>query len=133
MSFITETSIDYQGKYALLIFVPGCNFSCRFCHNPDLVKPDLRLLKEFDNEIFKEIDVLENKIKQNWYQGVCITGGEPTLYVNLERLCKRFKELGLQVKIDTNAIYYFVTLYTTLTIISLIFTFQNPQKCSIQK
>lgn len=37
------------------------------------------------------------------------------------------------VRIDTNVIYYFVTLYTTLTIISLIFTFQNPQKCSIQK
>ena len=37
------------------------------------------------------------------------------------------------VRIDTNAIYYFVTLYTTLTIISLIFTFKNPEACQIQK
>ena len=37
------------------------------------------------------------------------------------------------VRIDTNAIYYFVILYTTLTIISLIFTFKNPEACQIQK
>ena len=37
------------------------------------------------------------------------------------------------VRIDTNAMYYFVTLYATLTIISLIFTFKNPEACSIQK
>jgi hypothetical protein len=35
--------------------------------------------------------------------------------------------------IDTNSVYYFLKLYTTLTIISLFFTFKKPEECSIKK
>jgi len=35
------------------------------------------------------------------------------------------------LEVNTNAIYYFFILYTTLTIISLMFTFKNPEACSV--
>ena len=34
--------------------------------------------------------------------GVCITGGEPTVNPGLSRFCKKIKGLGLEVKLDTN-------------------------------
>lgn len=35
-------------------------------------------------------------------EGVCITGGEPTLYDGLEGLIRAIRELGYCVKLDTN-------------------------------
>lgn len=34
--------------------------------------------------------------------GVCVTGGEPTLDPDLERFVTKIKELGYLVKLDTN-------------------------------
>ena len=34
--------------------------------------------------------------------GVCITGGEPTLYPNLTNLIRRIREMGFLVKLDSN-------------------------------
>ena len=34
------TLLDYPGKVACTVFLPGCNLRCPFCHNPALVLPD---------------------------------------------------------------------------------------------
>ena len=31
------TILDYPGKVACIVFTPGCNFRCPFCHNASLV------------------------------------------------------------------------------------------------
>ena len=36
------TLLDYPGKVACTVFLPGCNLRCPFCHNPALVLPDER-------------------------------------------------------------------------------------------
>ena len=42
------------------------------------------------------------KKEKNILEGVCITGGEPTLYDNLPDTIFKIKEIGLKVKLDTN-------------------------------
>lgn len=93
--------IDFPGRVACTVFVVGCNFRCPFCHNRDLVS-----LKEFRKsklELLKEEDFFRFLEKRKGIlDGVCITGGEPTLQKDLLGFCQRIKDLGFKVKLDTN-------------------------------
>ena len=71
-----QTVLDYPGKLACTIFIFGCNFRCGFCHNPELIIDDGR------PEI-KQGEVLEFlEERKGFLDGVCITGGEPTLKID---------------------------------------------------
>jgi pyruvate formate lyase activating enzyme len=96
---IQENSmIDFPGKLACVLFVPGCNFRCPYCHNPSLA------LSQIDPEntltIQAAIDFLRERL--GFLDGVVITGGEPTLQPELLSVCQRIKRLGYPIKIDTN-------------------------------
>jgi len=93
------TLVDYPGKVAATIFTVGCNFRCPFCHNPELVLPEL--IQEQPKIL--EQDILEFlQKKQGLIQGICITGGEPTLQSDLKDFILKIKNLGYAVKLDTN-------------------------------
>lgn len=88
--------IDYPGKVACTLFTFGCNFRCPYCHNPELVIDD-------GTPMIPEEDVLAFLDKRkSFLNGVCITGGEPTLHEDLLDFIKRIKGLGYHVKLDTN-------------------------------
>ena len=87
--------VDYDGHITATIFVSGCNFACPFCHNAGLVK---NLEPEIDSE-----DVLSYLKKRfGLIDGVCISGGEPTLYNDLPDFIKTIKNIGYSIKLDTN-------------------------------
>ena len=89
--------VDYPGKLAATVFTGGCDLRCPFCHNASLVlRPD-----EGEHIPEEELFALLKK-RQGVLEGVCITGGEPTLAFGLETLMARIKELGYLVKLDTN-------------------------------
>ena len=91
-----QTVLDYPGKLACTIFTFGCNFKCGFCHNPELVVDDGR------PEI-KQEEILEFlKNRKGFLDGVCITGGEPTLNNDLPDFISKIKEMNFLVKLDTN-------------------------------
>ena len=90
------TLLDFPGKVACTVFLQGCNFRCPFCHNSGLLsgnEPDLMTAEEL-------LDFL--KKRQGILDGVCITGGEPTLQPGLPDLLKAIKAMGYAVKLDTN-------------------------------
>lgn len=89
--------IDYPGKIAAVIFTQGCDFRCPFCHNPELVLPELFGKLITMDEI---IDFLKKRI--NKLTGVVITGGEPTLQADLPLFIKEIRDMGFAVKLDTN-------------------------------
>ncbi|MBQ7116708.1 MAG: anaerobic ribonucleoside-triphosphate reductase activating protein [Clostridia bacterium] len=90
------TLLDFPGKTACTIFCYGCNFLCPFCHNALLVTEKA---EEFisEEEIFSFL-----KKRQGILDGVCVTGGEPTLQKDLKDFLKRIKDMGFAVKLDTN-------------------------------
>lgn len=96
---IQKTSlIDYPGKVSCVLFTSGCNFSCPYCHNPELAQNRMDLLSPM-----KEDHVLDFlKSRQGLLEGVVITGGEPTLHNDLDGFCKKVKEMGYPIKLDTN-------------------------------
>jgi pyruvate formate lyase activating enzyme len=50
------------------------------------------------------LDYILKRLREfkGWIDGVCITGGEPTLQPSLPQLAEFFKEEGFLVKLDTN-------------------------------
>lgn len=90
------TLIDYPGKLACTIFTFGCNFRCPYCQNPELIIDDGR----------KPISIawILNFLyeRRGFLDGVCITGGEPTIQSELPEFIKELKRLGYSVKLDTN-------------------------------
>ena len=95
--FLDVSFVDWDGKISAVMFLPKCNFRCPFCHNLNLVSNPEKLetipFEQLENQLEKQ---------RGWIDGVCITGGEPTLHSNLPELCSRLKKMGFLVKLDTN-------------------------------
>jgi len=94
---IENTLIDWEGKLASIVFLPGCNWRCGFCHARDLIEP-----AGFDEEIPLESVRLALRRQRGWLDGVVISGGEPTLHPDLPELAHAFRDEGIGVKLDTN-------------------------------
>ena len=92
------TLVDYPGKVACTVFTAGCNIRCGICHNPELVHLQKSKISPITEKSF--FDFL--KKQKNYLDGVCITGGEPTLQKDLPQFIKKIKQLGFFVKLDTN-------------------------------
>lgn len=92
------TLLDFPEKMACTVFTFGCNLRCPFCHNASLVlseRADDTLIpeEEFFSFLQKRRGILE---------GVCITGGEPTLQPDLPAFIRKIRDMGFAVKLDTN-------------------------------
>ncbi len=89
--------LDFPGQLAAIIFTQGCNFRCPYCHNPGLVDP-----KRYGT-LIPEAEVLSFLAsRQGKLNAVTITGGEPTLQKNLIPFVHKLRDMGYQVKLDTN-------------------------------
>ena len=91
------TLLDYPGRVACTIFLAGCNYRCPFCQNGGLVLDPGGQPAYSQEEILKFL-----KKRQGILEGVCITGGEPTLSASLPGFLQAIRELGYEVKLDTN-------------------------------
>ncbi len=88
--------IDFPGRIACVLFVSGCNFTCPYCHNPELARGrPINPLPEDEAYAFL-------KDRQGLLDGVVISGGEPTLIPEIFRICRKIKSMGFPVKLDTN-------------------------------
>ena len=92
------TLLDFPEKMACTLFTFGCNFRCPFCHNASLVLAD-----RADDSIISEEEFFSFLQKRRgMLEGVCISGGEPTLQPDLPAFIRRIRDLGFAVKLDTN-------------------------------
>ncbi len=97
IGFIKTSLLDWDGHVVAVLYLPGCNFRCPFCHNKDLV-----LSPDSMEEV--PLEEIEQYVRDNaeFLDGVVVTGGEPTIHSDLPGLLSRLKALGVKVKLDTN-------------------------------
>jgi pyruvate formate lyase activating enzyme len=95
--FIENSLLEWEGRLSCVVFVPGCNLRCRFCHAGHLLGPTCL-------ESIAETQILRYMQRQaGWLDGVVITGGEPTLHEqDLIDFTGRVHEVGLEVMVETN-------------------------------
>ena len=87
---------DYPGKISCVLFVSGCNFSCPYCHNPELARGDY--LKALSDEwVYGFLDQ-----RRGFLEAVVLSGGEPTCCRDIFQVCERIKSMGYPIKLDTN-------------------------------
>ena len=90
------TLLDFPNRVACTVFLGGCNLRCPFCHNSQLLGGDAEELMNSG----ALLDFLRKR--QGVLDGVCITGGEPTLHADLPELLRSIRALGYAIKLDTN-------------------------------
>ena len=93
IGFIKTSLLDWDGHVTAVVYLPGCNFRCPFCHNKEIVLSP----GSMDEVPFEEI---ENYVRSNseFLDGVVVTGGEPTIHADLPDLLRRLKVLGTKVE-----------------------------------
>jgi pyruvate formate lyase activating enzyme len=103
--FIETSFSDWPGKVVAVLFLPSCNFRCHYCHNHELI-----LVPE-KHPNFPLEEILQSLRERNgWIDGVCLTGGEPTLHPCLPSLIHELRSalertaagVSLGIKLDTN-------------------------------
>ena len=95
------TLIDYPWKIACVVFTPGCNLRCKFCHNPEFVIPEE--IKKIKHNFISENIFFNFLLTRQWLlDWVSICWWEPSLHKDLKDFCKKIKKLWFLVKLDTN-------------------------------
>lgn len=96
-NIIPTSLIDWEGMVVSTLYVGGCNFRCPFCYNVDLV---------INTKQFSEIpekDILNFLLeRKDFIDGICLSGGEPTIYADLSQFLSKIKNYNLKIKLDTN-------------------------------
>ena len=87
--------LDYDERVSVVLFAPTCNYRCPFCHN------GLSVLGNNQAIPFDEIlDFLKSRV--GLIDAVVVSGGEPTLMPDVIDKIEKIKELGFEIKLDSN-------------------------------
>ncbi|RBQ23440.1 7-carboxy-7-deazaguanine synthase [Candidatus Methanobinarius endosymbioticus] len=92
------SSVEYNGKMSLVIFMAKCPLRCPYCHNSELLDNGEKTTLE---EIYKTIDD-----SSDFIDAVVVSGGEPLVHSEeLINILMHSKSLNLKTKVDTSGYY----------------------------
>ena len=96
--FVPLSLCDFPGRVASVIFTQGCNFRCPWCHNGHLLSSDLEREKLIpEEEVLARLEARKVQVP-----GIVVSGGEPTVQPDLTEFLQKLKDMGMEVKLDTN-------------------------------
>lgn len=91
-------SIDGEGlrtgELTTFIRLAGCNLRCNYCDTDYSLKAS--------DGIEMTIDEIINKVKEINYNNITLTGGEPLIHKNVDKLIDKLIEEGFNLNIETN-------------------------------
>jgi pyruvate formate lyase activating enzyme len=99
-SFTTGSAVDGPGM-RVVAWTAGCNWRCRYCHNPDTWS----MINGMAVPLERAVDELRKYRRglQVMSGGLTVSGGEPLLQDRfVARLCAAAKAMGVHTAIETN-------------------------------
>jgi pyruvate formate lyase activating enzyme len=101
---ISFTSVDFPGKLAAVLFLQGCPWACRYCHNPHLRPFQPEINSETSDWTWEKArDLLESRA--GFLDGVVFSGGEPTAQTALAPAILEARDLGYHIGLHTSGAY----------------------------
>ena len=91
------TLIDFPDRVAASVFLAGCNLDCGYCHNRWMIRE-----ARVEEAISREELLAWLGTRVGLLDGVCVSGGEPTIHRDIQDLLAGIRALGFAVKLDTN-------------------------------
>lgn len=106
------TLVNFPGRVAAAVFLPGCNMQCGFCYNAELALAPAHTgispkdgTSEYANSYVSLEDVYAHLEKRaGVISGLTISGGEPCVSPARDALIRKARSLNLAVKLDTNGL-----------------------------
>lgn len=93
------STTDYPGHLAAVVFVQGCAWRCRYCHNPEI-----QSRREAPAISWQAVlDFLDRR--QGLLDAVVFCGGEPTVDRHLGSAIEDVRQRGFKVGLHTAGIY----------------------------
>lgn len=94
--------VDYPGCLSAVVFTPGCNMNCFYCHNRQLIGGVECNERSGGQPLTAPgvVDLLARR--RGMLDAVVVTGGEPTLQPGLDAFLAAVRAMGFKVKLDTN-------------------------------
>lgn len=101
------TLLDFPEHTSAIVFTPGCNMRCGYCHNKEFVLPSE--LKKISSSFIKD-DIIFNflETRKGLLDGLVISGGEPTLQKDLKKFVIKVRKMGFKIKLDTNGARFYI-------------------------
>lgn len=90
------TTVEWEGHLAAVLFLQGCPWRCRYCHNSHLVSTRTKTLTpwaEVHSFLLQRQGILD---------AVVFSGGEPTMQAALPAALTMVKEMGYLAALHTN-------------------------------
>ncbi len=94
------TTIDFPGQLAGVLYLQGCPWRCRYCHNSELwaLKSDQVLLSSE-----KILGFLRSR--RGRLDGIVFSGGEPTIHESIGEWMTAVRSMGYRIGLHTNGMY----------------------------
>ncbi|MEO8102511.1 MAG: anaerobic ribonucleoside-triphosphate reductase activating protein [Betaproteobacteria bacterium] len=93
------STTDFPGQLAAVVFVQGCAWRCRYCHNPEI-----QSRREAPERTWQSVlDFLDRR--HGLLDAVVFCGGEPTVDRQLSRAIDDVRQRGFKVGLHTAGIY----------------------------
>ena len=103
--------VDFPNALAATLYFPGCNLSCPYCYNQDVVSGRPRLSLEDVNEKLIELDktMVGNNVS------VVLSGGEPTACIStFQHVADHFRDSGRRMALHTNGLNHFRDMFASV-------------------
>ena len=100
VGFVGVTLADWPGHVTSVLFLPGCDLRCPFCHNPELACGEM---PGGGFPLSRVLTALEARV--GFIDGVVVSGGEPSLRQELPELLGALRILGLLRRLDTHGLH----------------------------
>lgn len=97
------STVDYPDYISSVVFLQGCGWSCKYCHNRSLQEIyNESLSKAVSLSTFSWSNVIELlKLRKGFVDAVVFSGGEPLLQESLPEAMEEVKNMGFLVGLHT--------------------------------
>ncbi|MFO8080161.1 MAG: anaerobic ribonucleoside-triphosphate reductase activating protein [Armatimonadota bacterium] len=90
------TTVEWEGRLSAVVFLQGCPWKCRYCHNAELTPLTAPGMTPWANTL------TQIEARRGFIDAVIFSGGEPTLQSELPEAIREVAEMGFEVALETN-------------------------------